>query len=120
MSSTADEDATSSSLLGTSATSSPQRDFSPYASVAEEAAVIISEISTLPESRGPLRGFCGDLVRRVRLLSPLLDEIRDGAGDGFPDLVECLGTVHYALVCARNMLRSVYDDSKIYQVITSY
>lgn len=77
----------------------------------------MAEISGLPESRGPLRRLCGDLVRRVRLLSPLLDEIRDGAGDWLPDLVQCLGTVHDALVCAREVLRSVYDGSKIYQVV---
>jgi hypothetical protein len=74
-------------------------------------------ISGLPESRGPLRKLCGDLVRRIRLLSPLLDEIRDGAGDEFPDLVESLGTVYDALVCARDVLCSVYDGSKIYQVV---
>ncbi|KAJ3685813.1 hypothetical protein LUZ61_014977 [Rhynchospora tenuis] len=129
-STTAEEDAMSSPLLGTSATSSPppyaSATSSPprlsvpdaisiYASLADEAARVVAEISGLPESRGPLRRLCGDFIRRVRLLSPLLDEIRDGAGDGFPDLVECLDSVHDALVCARDVLRSVNDGSKIHQ-----
>ncbi|KAJ3693909.1 hypothetical protein LUZ60_009389 [Juncus effusus] len=87
-----------------------------FSAAAEEAARVVAEISGLPDSRGPLRRLCGDLARRIRLLGPLLDEIRDGSGEApVSDLADCLEMLRDGLVNAREVLRSVYDGSKIYQ-----
>ncbi|OAY75794.1 U-box domain-containing protein 12 [Ananas comosus] len=88
----------------------------------EAAARVVGELSGLPESRGPLRRLCGDLARRVKLLAPLLDELRDcaaaaAAGSLGEREVRSLAALRGALVSAKDLLRSVYDGSKIYQAL---
>jgi hypothetical protein len=70
-------------------------------------ARVAAEIAALPEPRGPMRRLCGDLARRIRLLAPLLQQ--DQLQDAVP-LADALGA-------ARDLLRSVYDGSKIYQAM---
>ncbi|KAJ0963629.1 hypothetical protein J5N97_028751 [Dioscorea zingiberensis] len=79
----------------------------------------VAEISGLPEFRGPMRSSCCDLARRVRLLSPLFDELRDAVGDGSIDGVDvgALGSLLDALVSAKELLRSVSEGSKLYQAL---
>ncbi|KAH7691970.1 Zinc finger RING/FYVE/PHD-type protein [Dioscorea alata] len=79
----------------------------------------VMEISGLPEFRGPMRSSCYDLARRVRLLSPLFDELRDAVRDGsISGLdVSSLGSLVDALVSAKELLRSVCEGSKLYQVL---
>lgn len=70
------------------------------------AATVAAEIAALPEPRGPLRRLCGDLVRRVRLLAPLLDD---------PAAPSSSSPLADALRAARDLLQSVHHGSKIYQ-----
>ncbi|RWW41484.1 hypothetical protein BHE74_00053029 [Ensete ventricosum] len=84
--------------------------------VAEALLQVVAEVSTLPESRGPLRQMCCDLARRVKLLAPLFDELRDDAGSLGPAELRGLESLCAALVGAKETLRSVNDGSRLYQV----
>lgn len=84
----------------------------------ESLSAVVSEISSLPEPRGPLRRACCDLARRVKLLSPLFDEIRDGIRDGPVEGVEigAVPALFDALAAAKDLLLSVNRGSRLYQV----
>lgn len=70
-------------------------------------ARVAAEIAALPEPRGPMRRLCGDLARRIRLLAPLLQQLQQEQQQG---------PLSDALAAARDLLRSVQEGSKIYQV----
>lgn len=84
--------------------------------VLDSLAKVMGDISALPECRGPLRRPYGNLARRVKLLSPLFEELRDGGelGDG---VVEALRNLGEGLVSTFELLRSVNDGSKLYQAL---
>lgn len=80
---------------------------------------VVSEVSALPEIRGPLSRMCCDLARRVKLLVPLFDELRDDPDSvGIAEL-RSLESLCAALVEAKDALRLVNEGSKIYQVLLS-
>ncbi|XP_009415649.2 U-box domain-containing protein 12 [Musa acuminata AAA Group] len=85
--------------------------------VAETLLQVVAEVSALPESRGPLRQMCCDLARRVKLLAPLFDELRDDAVSLGPAELRGLESLYAALVGAKETLRSVNDGSRLYQVL---
>lgn len=84
--------------------------------VAEALLQVVAEVSALPESRGPLRQMCFDLARRVKLLAPLFDELRDDAVSLGPAELRGLKSLCASLVGAKETLRSVNDGSRLYQV----
>ncbi|KAG1359668.1 U-box domain-containing protein 12 [Cocos nucifera] len=84
----------------------------------ETVSRAVAEVAGLPESRGPLRRLCCDLSRRVKLLSPLFDELRDGGGGSLGEFqAQALVSLHGALVEAKELLVSVNDGSKLYQAL---
>ncbi|XP_073008699.1 U-box domain-containing protein 12 [Typha latifolia] len=106
MSTTADEDEPVTSA--TAAT----------AAAVDAVARMVGEISGLPESRGPLRRLCGDLARRVKLLAPLFDELRDGGAASLGERETlAMEALREALVSAKEFLRSIHDGSKLYQAL---
>lgn len=75
----------------------------------------IKEIASLPECGNCCKKMYGNLVRRVKLLSPLFEELKDGGGEigeGDRRGFEMLGA---ALDSAVAVLRSVNQGSKLYQ-----
>ncbi|WOK98357.1 U-box domain-containing protein 12 [Canna indica] len=78
---------------------------------------VVAEVSALPEPRGPLRRMYCDLARRVKLLAPLFDELRDDADSLHPSELRGLESLCAAVVEARDVLRSVNEGSKLYQVL---
>ncbi|XP_030450965.1 U-box domain-containing protein 14 [Syzygium oleosum] len=84
----------------------------------------IREIASLPECRNCCRKMYANLVRRIKLLSPLFEELRDGGGGGGGEAggeeeeeedrrgFEMLGAALDSAVAA---LRSVNQGSKLYQ-----
>ena len=79
---------------------------------------LVKVISGLPDCRNASRKMYGNLMRRIKLLSPLFEELKDGEkqqkldeGDlkGFNGLI-------IALNMALELLQSVNDGSKIFQV----
>ncbi|KAG1361407.1 U-box domain-containing protein 12 [Cocos nucifera] len=85
----------------------------------EAVSTAVAEIVGLPESRGPLRRLCCDLARRVKLLGPLFDELRDAGGGGSLGEFQAraLASLHGALVGAKELLVSVDDGSKLSQAL---
>ncbi|KAG6491114.1 U-box domain-containing protein 12-like [Zingiber officinale] len=78
---------------------------------------VVSEVSALPEIRGPLSRMCCDLARRVKLLLPLFDELRDDPDSiGLIEL-RSLESLCATIVEAKDALRLVNEGSKIYQVL---
>nr|GEX33292.1 U-box domain-containing protein 14 [Tanacetum cinerariifolium] len=78
---------------------------------------LVKVISGLPDCRDASRKMYGSLMRRVKLLSPLFDELKDSQkqldeGDlkGFNGLI-------IALNLALELLKSVNDGSKIFQAL---
>lgn len=75
----------------------------------------IKEIASLPECGNCCKKMYGNLVRRVKLLSPLFEELKDSGGEigeGDRRGFEMLGA---ALDSAVAVLRSVNQGSKLYQ-----
>lgn len=80
---------------------------------------VVGEISGMQECRGPFRRACCDLSRRVKLLSPFFDELRDRAEEEFigENESQALCELLDALVDSKELLRSVNEGSKLYQAL---
>ncbi|CAA0825336.1 U-box domain-containing protein 14 [Striga hermonthica] len=79
----------------------------------------VREIYELPECRTVSRKMYCNLVRRVKLLSPLFEELKDVGEDGElgDDVVRGLESLRIALDSALELLKSVHKWSKIFQAL---
>ncbi|XP_038891943.1 U-box domain-containing protein 14 [Benincasa hispida] len=75
----------------------------------------VREISGLPEYNGVCKKMYGDLIRRVKLLSPLFEELRDGEEELGFDVLKGLELLKTALDSATELLKSVSRGSKLFQ-----
>ncbi|WCJ19271.1 U-box domain-containing protein 14 [Euphorbia peplus] len=77
----------------------------------------VKEISGLPECRNVYKKMHGNLVRRIKLLSPLFEELKDGncelSEDGFIGFEQLKVALDFAL----QLLKSAYEGSKLYQAL---
>ncbi|XP_073159058.1 U-box domain-containing protein 14 [Henckelia pumila] len=80
---------------------------------------LVDAIYGLPDCRTVSKKMYGNLVRRVKLLSPLFDELKDGgAEEGIgSDAVEGLASLRVAIESALELLQSVHEGSKIFQAL---
>ncbi|KAI3520159.1 hypothetical protein L1887_09401 [Cichorium endivia] len=78
---------------------------------------LVREISGLPECRNALRKMYGNLMRRVKLLSPLFEELKDNEQQLDEGDLRGLQSLRIALNLAFELLKSVNDGSKIFQVL---
>lgn len=78
--------------------------------------VSVKAISELPECRNVCKKMYGNLVRRVKLLSPLFEELRDSEEELREDEIKALELLLLALDSAKELLRSVNGGSKLFQV----
>ena len=76
----------------------------------------IKEISGLPECQNVWRSTYGNLVRRVKLLSPLLEELNDSDESLTDEELQGFELLRIALDSAKNLLKFVNKGSKLYQV----
>lgn len=87
--------------------------------VIESLSKVIFEISNIQEHRGPFRKLSSDLSRRIKLLSPLFDEIHDRirgrTSEGFE--IEAYFNLLNCLDSAKDLLKLVNDGSKLYQAL---
>ncbi|KAA0034703.1 U-box domain-containing protein 14 [Cucumis melo var. makuwa] len=79
----------------------------------------VREISGLPECNGICKKMYGDLIRRVKLLSPLFEELRDGEEEVELDVLKSLELLKIALDSAIELLKSVSRGSKLFQASQS-
>ena len=78
---------------------------------------LIKDISGLPECRNVSKKWYNNLVRRVKLLGPLFDELKDSDEELGDDVVLGLDQLKIALIKAKDLLRSINEGSKIFQVL---
>jgi hypothetical protein len=88
----------------------------PEDSVLSRLVESVRAISELPECRNVCRKMYGNLVRRVKLLSPLFEELRDSQEELGEEEVKALESLRLALDSAKDLLGSVNGGSKLYQV----
>ncbi|KAJ0657648.1 putative adaptor protein Cbl domain superfamily [Helianthus annuus] len=77
----------------------------------------VREISGLPDCRNAVRKMYGNLMRRVKLLSPLFEELKDSEQQLDDGDLKGLQALRVALNLALEVLKSVNDGSKIYQAL---
>ncbi|KAJ4971311.1 hypothetical protein NE237_004410 [Protea cynaroides] len=82
--------------------------------VVDQLVHIVREISAFPECRNTSKKMYGNLVRRVKLLNPLFEELKDTEASLGDDQVRALGSLKVALDSAKELVRSVNEGSKVY------
>ncbi|KVI06875.1 Armadillo [Cynara cardunculus var. scolymus] len=78
---------------------------------------LVRKFSGLPECRNAVRVMYGNLVRRVKLLSPLFEELKDSGEQLDDDDVQGLRSLKTALNLALQLLKSVNEGSKTFQAL---
>lgn len=82
-----------------------------------ELKEVIEEVGVYEDYRKTQRKECFSLVRRMKLLVPLLEEISQ-LGTLIPyEATKCLRTLRKVLKCAKKLLKSCNHGSKIYLAI---
>ncbi|KAK7279614.1 hypothetical protein RJT34_24669 [Clitoria ternatea] len=77
----------------------------------------IKEISLLPECNNVCKRMYGNLVRRVKLLSPLFEELKDSDDSLTDQQLQAFQSLSVALDSANTLLKSVNQGSKLYQAL---
>lgn len=84
---------------------------------ADRLLVSIKEMSDLPECRNVCKRMYGNLVRRVKLLSPLFEEIKDSDCELVSDEhIRSFESLANAVDSARSLLQFTNQGSKLYRV----
>ncbi|KNA11442.1 hypothetical protein SOVF_135140 [Spinacia oleracea] len=82
---------------------------------------IIKEISSFSECKNTSKRLYSNLVRRVKLLSPLFEELVDKEEDEMEvlpvDQVKAFESLLVVLKSAKDLLKWVQDSSKLYQAV---
>ncbi|TQD96667.1 hypothetical protein C1H46_017742 [Malus baccata] len=89
----------------------------PSNSVLSQLAESVKAISELPECRNAFRKMYGNFVRRVKLLSPLFEELRDSDKAMGEEEVVALESLGEALNSAEELIKSVNQGCKLYQAL---
>ncbi|KAI4351469.1 hypothetical protein L6164_005837 [Bauhinia variegata] len=77
----------------------------------------IKEISSLPECQNVCKRMYGNLVRRVKLLSPLFEEVKDSDISLSEEEDRAFESLRVALDSAKDLLKHVNKGSKLYQAL---
>ncbi|XP_021897764.1 U-box domain-containing protein 14 [Carica papaya] len=80
-------------------------------------AELVKEISRLPECKNICKRMHGDLVRRIKLLSSLFEELKDGSEEFDEEEIRGFEMLKIALDSSKELLQSVNGGSKLYQVL---
>ncbi|XP_040999816.1 U-box domain-containing protein 14-like [Juglans microcarpa x Juglans regia] len=89
----------------------------PEDSVLSRLVESVETISEFPDCRNVYKKMYGNLVRRVKLLSPLFEELRDSDEELAEDDLKVLESLAVTLDSAKDVLRSVNGGSKLYQAL---
>lgn len=95
-------------------------DQNPKAMIVGRLTESIREISGLPDCQNVCKRMYGNLIRRVKLLSPLFEELKDSDESISDDQIRAFESLGVALDLAMNLLKSVIQGSKLYQVSYEY
>lgn len=78
---------------------------------------LVAEISAISEYRGTVKKQYTNLARRLKLLTPMFEEIRDTKDQLPDDTVKAMASLVTKLESAKEMLRFGSEGSKIYLVL---
>ncbi|KAF5742555.1 U-box domain-containing protein 14 [Tripterygium wilfordii] len=78
---------------------------------------LMKDIFGLTECRGVCKKMHGNFVRRIKLLSPLFEELKDNYGALKDEDIRALEALRVALDSAMKHLKWVIDGSKVYQAL---
>ncbi|CAL9234731.1 unnamed protein product [Arabidopsis halleri] len=76
----------------------------------------INEIASISDHHTPMKKHCGNLSRRLKLLIPMLEEIRENQ-ESSSEVVKALLSLKESLLPAKDLLSFVSQVSKIYLVL---
>ncbi|KAI3983254.1 hypothetical protein MKX01_013321 [Papaver californicum] len=85
--------------------------------VVNELFEIVREISGFPECKNTSKKLYSNLLRRVKLLSPMFEELKDSEILIDEDEIRGLSSLKLGLEAAKNLLRSVNEGSKLFQAL---
>lgn len=89
----------------------------PSAAVVERLLVAVDEIAAFSDYRNAYKKQLGNLSRRIKLLAPLFDELKDSK-DPIPEsAARTLAPLEDALAAAKELLRFSSEGSKIFLVL---
>ncbi|KAG5237763.1 armadillo/beta-catenin repeat family protein [Salix suchowensis] len=77
----------------------------------------VKEISTLPECRNVSKKMHDNLVRRIKLLSPLFEELKDNNEKLSEEETKGFEVLRTALDSAKELLKLAVEGSKVYQTL---
>lgn len=77
----------------------------------------VKEVSRMPECKNAFKKIHGNLARRIKLLSPLFEELRESNKELSQEAIQGLELLKVALDSSVNLLKSVNGGSKLYQVL---
>lgn len=77
----------------------------------------VKEICGLPECKNVCKKMHGNLIRRIKLLSPLFEELKDSNEDLGEEAVKGFELLRISLDSAMELLKSTNEGSKVYQAI---
>lgn len=89
----------------------------PGAEVLSRLVGSVKEVSGLPECKNFFKKMHGNLVRRIKLLSPLFEELRDGNEGLSQEEIKGFELLRDALDSSVELLKSTNDGSKLYQCL---
>lgn len=89
----------------------------PKSAVVGSLVETIKEISGLPECQNVHKRMCGNMVRRVKLLSPLFEELKDSDESLSDEQLGGFESLRVALDSTLTLLKSVNQGSKVYQAL---
>ncbi|KAL8491490.1 hypothetical protein ACS0TY_023198 [Phlomoides rotata] len=86
----------------------------------EEIIAIVESVKNIGEYRKTQRKECSNLVRRLKLFLPILEEIREMDRTKIPDVgILCLKKMRKAFQSAKKLLKLCHRGSKIYLAMES-
>lgn len=77
----------------------------------------LKEVSWLPECQTISKKMYSNLVRRIKLLSPMFEELKDSDEELGEQVIKAFETFRIALDSAKALLRSINEGSKLCQAL---
>ena len=84
--------------------------------LAQKLIEIVKEISAISDFRSTVKKQYCNLARRLKLLTPMFEEIRDSKEQVPEESFKALSSLKEALESARDVLRFGSEGSRIYMV----
>ncbi|KAF5947916.1 hypothetical protein HYC85_013873 [Camellia sinensis] len=82
-----------------------------------QLVMAIRDVSGFPDCRNASKKMYNNLVRRVKLLSPLFEELKDSEDELGAEEIRGFESLKVALDSARELLRSINEGSKLFQAL---